>query len=273
MNKSADGRLSLARLGRPAGVSSSKIWHVGRVSDPVFQEGRAPVGASPIAAKGHVSLPRPERPYVVPRALTTKEVGGVIESFRQAAQFAQEAGFDGVELHGANGYLLDQFLQDSTNQRTDEFGGPIENRARLMLSASPNHMDRVPIRLQEIAATKDSSAFISDTEFAQVLLAAPTIILVLPLVCAHWAIVKRWAEPHYLQSFGLMPAGTVIVYTPRNREELEICYSLFFESYYCACKFGSLEVGSAWRAKKPGLSLGRMFQIVSGCGNDFWRDD
>jgi hypothetical protein len=138
---------------------------------------------------------------------------------------------------------------------------------------SPNHMDRVPIRLQEIAATKDSSAFISGTEFAQVLLAAPTIILVLPLVCAHWAIVKRWAEPHYLQSFGLMPAGTVIVYTPRNREELEICYSLFFESYYCACKFGSLEVGSAWRAKKLGLSLGRMFQIVSGCGNDFWRDD
>lgn len=113
-----------------------QIWHVGRVSDPVFHEGREPVGASPIAAEGLVRHLRPERPYVVPRALTTKEVEGVIESFRQAAQFAQEAGFDGVELHGANGYLLDQFLQDSTNQRTDEFGGPIENRARLMLSAA-----------------------------------------------------------------------------------------------------------------------------------------
>lgn len=118
------------------GLIFMQIWHVGRVSDPVFHEGREPVGASPIAAGGHVSLLRPERPYVVPRALTTKEVEGVIESFRQAAQFAQEAGFDGVELHGANGYLLDQFLQDSTNQRADEFGGPIENRARLMLSAA-----------------------------------------------------------------------------------------------------------------------------------------
>jgi 2,4-dienoyl-CoA reductase-like NADH-dependent reductase (Old Yellow Enzyme family) len=118
------------------GLIFMQIWHVGRVSDPVFHEGRELVGASPIAAEGHVSPLRPERPYVVPRALTTKEVEGVIESFRQAAQFAQEAGFDGVELHGANGYLLDQFLQDSTNQRADEFGGLIENRARLMLSAA-----------------------------------------------------------------------------------------------------------------------------------------
>jgi hypothetical protein len=102
---------------------------------------------------------------------------------------------------------------------------------------SPNQLDKVSIRLQEIAATNDSSAFISDTEFARVLLAAPTIILVLPLVCAHWAIVKGWAEPHYLHSFGLMPAGTVIVYAPRNQAELEVCYSLFFESYYFACKF------------------------------------
>jgi hypothetical protein len=99
------------------------------------------------------------------------------------------------------------------------------------------HLDKVSIRLQEIAATNDSAAFISGTEFARVLLAAPTIILVLPLVCAHWAIVKGWAEPHYLHSFGLMPAGTVIVYTPRDREELEVCYSLFFESYYFACQF------------------------------------
>jgi hypothetical protein len=103
-------------------------------------------------------------------------------------------------------------------------------------SKSLNHLDRVSIRLQEIAATDDLSAFIHDTEFARVLLEAPTIIMVLPLVCAHWAIVKGWAEPHYLQSFGLVPAGTVIVYTPRNRAELEVCYSLFFESYYFASK-------------------------------------
>ena len=98
------------------------------------------------------------------------------------------------------------------------------------------YLDKVPIRLQGIAASDDAAAFISDTEFAQVLLAAPTIILVLPLVCAHWAIVKGWAEPHYLQSLGLMPAGTVIVYTPRDREELEVCRSLFRESYHFACQ-------------------------------------
>jgi hypothetical protein len=113
------------------------------------------------------------------------------------------------------------------------------------------HLDKVSVRLEEIAATDDSSAFISDTEFARVLLASPTIILLLPLVSAHWAIVKGWAEPHYLQSFGLMPAGTLIVYTPRNREELEVCYSLFFESYYFACKFGREKAAQASRAEQP----------------------
>jgi hypothetical protein len=116
---------------------------------------------------------------------------------------------------------------------------------------SPNHLDKVSMRLQETAATNDSSAFITGTEFARVLLAAPTIILVLPLVCAHWAIVKGWAEPHYLHSFGLMPAGTVIVYTPRNRDELEVCYSLFFESYYFASKFVRERPVQASRAEKP----------------------
>src|SRR5258708_32040435 len=102
---------------------------------------------------------------------------------------------------------------------------------------SPEYPATVPIRLHEKAAANDSSAFMSATEFARVLLASPTIVLVLPLVCAHWAIVKGWAESHYLQSFGLMPAGTVIVYTPKNREELAVCYSLFSESYHFACKF------------------------------------
>jgi len=82
-----------------------------------------------------VSLLRPERPFVTPRALETAELPGIIAAYRQGAENALAAGFDGVELHGANGYLLDQFLQDGTNQRTDEYGGPIENRARLMLEA------------------------------------------------------------------------------------------------------------------------------------------
>jgi hypothetical protein len=98
--------------------------------------------------------------------------------------------------------------------------------------------DTIPIRLEEKATTSDSSAFISAREFARVLLGAPTICMALPLECAHWAIVRGWAEPHYLRSFGLMPPGAVLVYTPKNREELAVCYSLFAEAYYFACKFG-----------------------------------
>ena len=77
-----------------------------------------------------MSLLRPQRPYPVPRPLATEEIPGIIEAYRTAAANARRAGFDGVELHGANGYLLDQFLQDGANQRTDRYGGPIENRAR-----------------------------------------------------------------------------------------------------------------------------------------------
>jgi hypothetical protein len=119
------------------------------------------------------------------------------------------------------------------------------------MSKSLNHLDRVSIRLQEIAATDDFAAFIHDTEFARVHLQAPKIVMVLPLVCAHWAIVKGWAEPHYFHSFGLLPAGTVIVYTPRNREELEVCYSLFFESYCFACKFAREKLVRASGPEKP----------------------
>ena len=110
-----------------------QLWHVGRISDPVFLNGELPVAPSAIAAVGHVSLVRPERPYVTPRALTIDEIPGIIAAYRKGAENAKHAGFDGVEIHGANGYLLDQFLQDSTNQRTDQYGGSIENRARLML--------------------------------------------------------------------------------------------------------------------------------------------
>lgn len=114
----------------------SQIWHVGRISDPEFLNGQLPVAPSAIAASGTVSLLRPQRPFVTPRALEIPEIKGVIEAFRRGAQNAQTAGFDGVELHGANGYLLDQFLQDGANHRTDEYGGPIENRARLMLECT-----------------------------------------------------------------------------------------------------------------------------------------
>jgi 2,4-dienoyl-CoA reductase-like NADH-dependent reductase (Old Yellow Enzyme family) len=113
-----------------------QLWHVGRISDPMFLDGALPVAPSAIAPAGHVSLVRPLKPFVTPRALGLEEIPGIIEAYRKGAKNAQLAGFDGVEIHGANGYLLDQFLQDKTNRRTDAYGGPIENRARLMLEVA-----------------------------------------------------------------------------------------------------------------------------------------
>jgi 2,4-dienoyl-CoA reductase-like NADH-dependent reductase (Old Yellow Enzyme family) len=113
-----------------------QLWHVGRISDPMFLNGKQPVSASAIAAEGHVSLVRPEKNYVTPRALEIAEIPAIVEAYRLGAQNAKKAGFDGVEIHGANGYLLDQFLQDGTNKRTDQYGGPIENRARLFLEVT-----------------------------------------------------------------------------------------------------------------------------------------
>ncbi len=110
-----------------------QLWHVGRISDPLYLDGALPVAPSAIAPKGTVSLVRPKKEFVTPRALELSEIPGIIADYRRGAENAKRAGFDGVEVHGANGYLLDQFLQDSTNKRTDEYGGSIENRARLML--------------------------------------------------------------------------------------------------------------------------------------------
>ncbi len=113
-----------------------QLWHVGRVSDPLFLDGALPVAPSAIAPSGHVSLVRPEKSFVTPRALELAEIPGIIAAYRKGAENAQLAGFDGVEIHGANGYLLDQFLQSTSNQRTDDYGGSVENRARLMLEVT-----------------------------------------------------------------------------------------------------------------------------------------
>ena len=113
-----------------------QLWHVGRISDPMFLNGESPVAPSAIAPAGHVSLVRPQKEYVTPRALETSEIPAIVEAYRKGAENAKKAGFDGVEIHGANGYLLDQFLQDGTNKRTDQYGGSIENRARLYLEVT-----------------------------------------------------------------------------------------------------------------------------------------
>jgi N-ethylmaleimide reductase len=111
-----------------------QIWHGGRACHPLLNDGAQPVAPSsvPITA-GEVQTPQGKVPYVVPRELASVEIPVIVEGFKMAAQNAKIAGFDGVEVHGANGYLLDQFLRDGSNLRTDNYGGTIENRARLLL--------------------------------------------------------------------------------------------------------------------------------------------
>lgn len=115
------------------GLIVSQLWHVGRVSHPDLLNGETPVSASAVQQAGQVSLLRPKRDYVLPRPLEISEIHEITEQFKQAAIRAKAAGFDGVELHAANGYLIDQFLQTKANLREDEYGGSVENRARFLL--------------------------------------------------------------------------------------------------------------------------------------------
>lgn len=109
-----------------------QLWHMGRLSHPDYQNGELPVAPSPIAATGEAHTPTVKKPYVVPRELTVPEIKAITEDYATATRRARAAGFDGVEIHGANGYLIDQFLRDAANQRTDEYGGSIENRMRFL---------------------------------------------------------------------------------------------------------------------------------------------
>ncbi|MHB1756145.1 MAG: alkene reductase [Leptospirillum sp.] len=115
------------------GVIYLQLWHVGRISHPDFLQGNLPVAPSAIAPRGMTTYtPTGPKEIPTPRALEIHEIAQIVEQYKIAAKNAKEAGFDGVEIHGANGYLIDQFLEDSTNQRTDLYGGSVENRARFL---------------------------------------------------------------------------------------------------------------------------------------------
>jgi N-ethylmaleimide reductase len=135
-----------------------QLWHVGRQSHTDLQpNGEAPVAPSAVAAEGFAYTQHGETPFSMPRALRLEEIPGIVEEFRAGAERAFQAGFDGVEIHGANGYLPDQFLQDGTNKRTDEYGGPIENRARFLLKVTEAAVsvwgpDRVGVRISPSGA-------------------------------------------------------------------------------------------------------------------------
>ena len=138
-----------------------QLWHVGRISHPSLQPGGTlPVAPSAIAPAGQAMTYDGMKPFVTPRALETAEISGVVEDFRRGAENAKAAGFDGVELHGANGYLIDQFLRDGANKRTDRYGGSAANRVRLLAEVTEAitgvwGSDRVGVRLSPAAAFND----------------------------------------------------------------------------------------------------------------------
>ena len=140
-----------------------QLWHVGRISHTTLQpNGGAPVAPSAVRANGKTFVGGAFTDVSEPRPLTLDEIPGIIDSFKRGAANAIAAGFDGVEIHGANGYLLDQFAKDGTNKRTDAYGGPIENRARLMLEvaeavAGEVGAERTGIRISPVTPANDIS--------------------------------------------------------------------------------------------------------------------
>lgn len=146
-----------------------QLWHVGRYSHPSLQPGGGlPVAPSAIAPEGETFTEEGLLPVPTPRALETDEIPGIVEQYRHAAECARQAGFDGVEIHSANCYLLDQFIRDSTNHRTDQYGGSIENRARLVLEVTAAVTDvwgggnRVGIRLSPVTPNTGNTPLDSD---------------------------------------------------------------------------------------------------------------
>ncbi|XXV15049.1 alkene reductase [Sorangium sp. So ce1182] len=160
----AGWRLVTGAVHRAGGRIFAQLWHVGRASHVSFQPGRkAPVSSSALAIRtGHAYTPEGPQPYSTPRALETAEVAGVVAQFEDGARRARAAGFDGIELHAANGYIIDQFLRDGVNKRTDRYGGSVENRARLLLEivdavTGVFDADRVGVRVSPLGGYNDMS--------------------------------------------------------------------------------------------------------------------
>jgi N-ethylmaleimide reductase len=151
-----------------------QLWHVGRISHPDYHNGDLPVAPSPIQPKGQAITPSGMKPFVTPRDLSIAEIQGIIDDYRHAAENALAAGFDGVEIHAANGYLIDQFLRDGSNQRTDEYGGSLENRTRFLLEVTKAVVsvwgsERVGVRLAPSGTFNDMTDSVPEALFIYVL--------------------------------------------------------------------------------------------------------
>ena len=162
----AGWRLVTGAVHAKGGRIFCQLWHVGRISHPSLQPGGGlPVSASDVKPEGQAFTETGFQPLVAPRALETSEIPGLIDDYRHAAECAKRAGFDGVEIHAANGYLLEQFLRTHTNHRTDQYGGSVENRVRLTLEVAEAVVGvwgsgkRVGIRLSPVSPANDMAGF------------------------------------------------------------------------------------------------------------------
>jgi len=205
---------------REGGRIFVQLWHVGRISHPMFLDGALPVAPSAVTPAGFVSIVRPLQSFVTPRALQRDEIAQIIEAYRIGAQNALRAGFDGVELHGANGYLPDQFLQDGTNRRTDQYGGAIENRARFMLEAldaliSVWGADRVGLHLSPNGQVHDIRDSDPVATFGYVAREAGKRGIA--FICAREAKSDGWLGPLLKREFG----GLYIVNEGFGKQEAE----------------------------------------------------
>jgi 2,4-dienoyl-CoA reductase-like NADH-dependent reductase (Old Yellow Enzyme family) len=225
---------------KAGGLISLQLWHVGRISHPMFLNGDLPVAPSAIKPAGHVSIVRPQVEYPTPRALALDEIPGIVAAYRKGAENAKRAGFDGVEVHGANGYLLDQFLQSSTNQRTDIYGGSIENRARLMLEVTDACIEvwgagRVGLHL----APRGDSHDLSDSDPAATFgyVAAEMGKRGIAFICARESLGENRLGPQLKQAFG----G---VYIANEKMTKEIAENIIATGEADAVAFGKLFISN-----------------------------
>ncbi|WP_019499204.1 alkene reductase [Pseudanabaena sp. PCC 6802] len=195
-----------------------QLGHVGRISHPSLQpDGALPVAPSEIAAQGEAVTYEGMKPFIVPRALETEEISGIVNQFRQGAKNALEVGFDGVEIHGASGYLLDQFLRDGTNKRADKYGGSIENRARLHLEVTEALVDvwgsdRVGMRLSPSSTFNSMSDSNPKDTFSYLVEALNRFNLAyLHLIEADEADVRHGGTPIPTKYFRPLYKGTLMV--------------------------------------------------------------
>jgi N-ethylmaleimide reductase len=149
-----------------------QLWHTGRVSHPDFQDGEIPIGPSAIAAEGKARTPAGEKKYVRPREMTRQDIANAVDEYARAARRAWQAGFDGVEIHAANGYLIDQFIRDGSNRRTDDYGGIVQNRLRFLLEVTGAVTQSVPanrvgVRLSPLSSYNDMRDSDPATTFVQ----------------------------------------------------------------------------------------------------------